>query len=101
MSRFSRISATLPVLAAVLTLGLSLTAEAEVAPAADEPGHAVPQAPPGGNSGGTLGRSDPEIIAPDADGDPSEDGTADAPEEKGTPPPGGCQFRDQPLELIV
>ncbi len=101
MSIFPRISASLPALAAAVTLALIVTAKAEVAPAADEPGMAAPHDPAAAGGDGGPGRGDPEVVAPDADGGPSEDGTADAPDEKDTPPPGGCQFHNQPLELIV
>lgn len=91
------------VLRCVLALGaVSIALGLAPPPVAAQPEipQAAPQSPK--TEDGDMARdggSDPDVIAPDKDG-PSEDET-DGEGGPGGSEPGGCQFNDRPLELLV
>lgn len=97
-SRVSRWAGPVTVLTLALLPVAALSLSEPIA-AADEEVLEAPQEP-GGARGRYQGRGqEPETAAPDPDG-AYEDGTPPA-RERWFPPPGGCQFKDGPLELLV
>lgn len=98
MAGFSRFLALALLFTALALASLGVVHAPTPAIAADDDIYVQPHAGDGDNAE-SDGRRDPDVIAPDKDG-PTEDGTEEDRDE-GSAPPGGCQFNNRPLELIV